>query len=107
MKKILAALAIAGATALGMTAMAGTAQAATCGAGDPPITTSRHTSCQLAGNAVNEYANYSDCARNYTAWVYSPRTHKGYTLRFARRGYTITVTGPRGIWARFSSMPFC
>ncbi len=101
-----ATLAIAGAAMAGTTASAD-ASTHSCTYGDPPITASGHTSCELAGNAVNEYANYSYCARRHTAWVYSPTTGKDYRLTFRRSGRTVTVTGPRSIWFRFSADPFC
>jgi hypothetical protein len=77
------------------------ASARRCGQGDPPITTSRHTSCPLAAAIVNRVYNGPVLRGSRVIVVLSPVTHRRYRIRVVRRGDSVTATGARGIWARF------
>jgi hypothetical protein len=82
------------------------ADARTCRHGDPPITVSAHTSCAFAAKAVDLVGN-GLVHNGQTRCVYSTATHRRYRLHFRRTGRRWTgtwhVTGPNGIWMRFSA----
>jgi hypothetical protein len=90
----------------GAGAGAARADARVCRQGDPPITVSAHTTCAFAANAVNLVGN-GRVHDGQTRSVYSPAMHRRYRLHFRRTGRRWTgtwrVTGPNGIWMRFSA----
>jgi hypothetical protein len=79
-----------------------------CRAGDPPIEAAAHTSCSLAGYAIDVYANYHYGQRDVgNESIWSPGTGWVHHVRYVRTGGgrygggMVTVTGPN-VWARFS-----
>jgi hypothetical protein len=107
MKRLITALALAGSLA-----GAASAQASSgthwCRQGDPPIQAGARTSCAFAGQVVSRYYIYgsSDDPTRFTARVYSPVTHRTYTVSYRTTWVTrytgsVTATGANGISARF------
>lgn len=73
-----------------------------CRMGDPPIQASTRTSCAFAGRALSDYYSKTDGWSWARLRVFSPTTHRSYTVTFVRTGgHMVTVTGPNGIWLRF------
>jgi hypothetical protein len=80
-----------------------------CRHGDPPILASARTSCPLAGNIINAYVNVCNESRVCRARVYSPVTHRRYSITCRSTGSHIYGTvrcqgaASTGISTRFSS----